>query len=844
MRINFLTLAGWMLACTLAAQSDGSLDPTFNPNDAGYGTGHGIEGWSMSALPLPGGGILVGGYIQGYNCTPVHNLVRLHPDGRLDESFLPSPGFQVGAFAMRSDTIVAGGTTAQYLLRRILPDGTLVPTAIFPVGGNGPNGEVKHLKFLPDGRLAIAGAFTQYNGVARNRIAVANADGSLNTAFMPGAGPDGEVAAMAVDHAGGIIIGGDFSNYNGVPCNKVIRLNSDGGIDPGFSAGTINGAVLAIAIDTSGRILIGGRFTSVNGTERNHIARLHPDGSVDTSLDPGDGAEEDPEGGESDIRALAIYSDGKIAIAGAFLTYDNSPARGLARIFDNGEIDPTFSASGGLGLNDLDIDPAGNLILAGSWLDRLLPTGEKDPSFNPGTGVSGVASSGVDNIVVQSNGKVLISGSFSSYNGQRTLGGITRIMPDGEAVDPSFDAGSGFNYAVNKLLLDQDGKILAAGRFTTFNNASARCLIRLLPDGGIDPSFQPGTGTTGFSWLNALAIQPTDGKILAGGMFSSFNNEPRNSIVRLNHDGSLDTTFDAGSGPGSGNQYTTIEAIAIQPTNGQILVGGNFTTFAGAPRGRIARLNADGSVDSTFTPVGANLSVGVIRVLSSGKILIGGSFTNYNGIPCNGIARLHADGSLDETFDPGSGLFDIYGINVRDIIVQPDNSLLINGYFQTVDGIARPGLARLTADGELDQSFDPGGLMGCNTDHVGVSAIAQQGGDKLLIGGGFVGFAGTGRNCIARLYNDIGTEVEERGRDFFQLFPNPTTGLLTLALDGITGHAEAVMFDAQGRQMGTTIRLDDARRHTMDLSKEANGLYMLRIVSDAGVVTKHVFLQH
>ena len=131
--------------------------------------------------------------------------------------------------------------------------------------------------------------------------------------------------------------------------------------------------------------------------------------------------------------------------------------------------------------------------------------------------------------------------------------------------------------------------------------------------------------------MSALALQP-DGKILIGGAFLFFNGTARNRLARLNADGTLDLTFNPGSGA---NDF--VSAIAVQP-DGKIIIGGAFTIYNGSSRLRIARLNSDGSVDPTFGGVPDDV-VRAIVVQPDGKILIGGDFFLYNGSSRNHIVR-------------------------------------------------------------------------------------------------------------------------------------------------------------------------------------------------------------
>jgi uncharacterized delta-60 repeat protein len=265
--------------------------------------------------------------------------------------------------------------------------------------------------------------------------------------------------------------------------------------------------------------------------------------------------------------------------------------------------------------------------------------------------------------------------------------------------------------------------------------------MTLAQTGSIDHSFNPtdigfGNGDGANNWVRSTVLQP-DGKILIGGSFTAYNGTTRNSIARLNADGSLDASFNPGTGA---NDW--VHSIALQP-DGKILIGGKFTAYNGTTRNRIARLNTDGSLDASFNPgTGADHWVNSIALQPDGKILIGGEFTAYNGTTSNYIARLNTDGSLDASFNPRTGA-DHW---VNSIALQPDGKILIGGYFDTYNGTTRNRIARLNTDGSLDASFNPG--TGAND---GVRSIALQPDGKILIGGLFTAYNGTGRNRVARI---------------------------------------------------------------------------------------------
>jgi len=358
-----------------------------------------------------------------------------------------------------------------------------------------------------------------------------------------------------------------------------------------------NERIYSIALQTDGKIIIVGLFTTYNGVSRNRIARINVDGSLDYSFDPGTGA-------NGFVYSAALQTDGKIIIAGIFTSYNGVSRNRIARLNTGGNLDATF---------------------------------------DPGTG----ADADIREIALQSDGKIIISGIFTSYNGT-SRNRIARLNTDG-SLDATFDPGTGFNVAYAAAIAFQtDGKIIVGGYFTSYNGTGRNCIARLNTDGSLDATFDPGTGASAAP--EVIAIQ-TDDQILIAGIFTSYNGTSRNRIARLNIDGSLDATFDPGSGANN-----IIYSLAIQ-TDDQILIGGNFTSYDGTARNRIARINADGSLDATFDPgSGANNYVFAISIQTDDKIIIAGQFISFDGDTANRIARLNTDGELD--------IVDVYGWSI------------------------------------------------------------------------------------------------------------------------------------------------------------------------------------
>jgi uncharacterized delta-60 repeat protein len=223
----------------------------------------------------------------------------------------------------------------------------------------------------------------------------------------------------------------------------------------------------------------------------------------------------------------------------------------------------------------------------------------------------------------------LVGGFFTSYSGV-SRNRIIRLNTDG-SIDTSFVIGTGFNTIVETIQLQPDGKILVGGQFATYSGVSSNRIIRLNTDGSIDASFVIGSGFNGT--IQPIQLQ-TDGKILVGGLFTSYSGVSSGRVIRLNTDGSVDTGFVIGTGFNN-----SVYSIQLQPDS-KILIGGTFTSYSGVSRNRIIRLNTDGSIDTSFV-IGTGFSgIPYISLQSDGKILVGGTFTSYNGSLYNRIIRL------------------------------------------------------------------------------------------------------------------------------------------------------------------------------------------------------------
>src|SRR3989339_493913 len=288
--------------------------------------------------------------------------------------------------------------------------------------------------------------------------------------------------------------------------------------------------------------------------------------------------------------------------------------------------------------------------------------GTEDTDFytNLGTGFDNSVSA----IAVQSDGDVVLGGGFSSLNGNARLY-LVRLNSDGTE-DTAFytNLGTGFDSNVSAIAVQSDGDILVGGSFSTLNGNERLSLVRLNSDGTEDTDFYTNLGTGFASTVNKIEVQ-SDGDILVGGAFGTFNDNTRNRIVRLNSDGTEDTAFytNLGTAVSVGN----INDIAVQ-SDGDIVLVGSFTSFNGSTRNRIVRRNSDGTEDTDFyTNLGTGFGsfINSVFIQSDGDILLGGFFSTFNGSTRNRIVRLNSDGTEDTAFYTNLGTG--FGSSVADI---------------------------------------------------------------------------------------------------------------------------------------------------------------------------------
>jgi len=351
--------------------------------------------------------------------------------------------------------------------------------------------------------------------------------------------------------------------------------------------------------------------------------------------------------------------------------------------------------------------PAGGYFLTGAFTDyenratKDLPVGNVaqinavgavETALKFGIGANYLVNSVTRISSGSENGKFLIAGNFSSFNTKRTnranINSITRLNVDGtldstiiDVVnatpnDPSKNRDTvptfngGVQGTIKKIFIYND-QIYAVGNFDyylrafyerstydskVFDRVLMRQMVRMNMDGSLDQTFHYNAGTK--QSPNAAngsindAIQLPDGKLVLVGTFTTFNGVSRNRVVRINLDGSVDNSFNIGTGADD-----EITSITYNATTNKLLVGGTFKSFNGQPRTGVAMLDADGALTTSFTF--PSLSGGIVSFagqLNNGKIVVAGSFNLYRNILRQGFMILNADGTLASGYN-NTGVF-------------------------------------------------------------------------------------------------------------------------------------------------------------------------------------------
>jgi len=404
-------------------------------------------------------------------------------------------------------------------------------------------------------------------------------------------------------------------------------------LDTTFQNPNLNGVVQAVAVQSDGRIVVGGNFTTAGGGNQpsSNLARFLADGSLDPSF-----AVQYIDG---EIYAIAIQSDGKILIGGSFRDVNNLTRHKAARLESNGDVDVGFDPNFDDNVWAIAVDDQGRILFGGDFMTaggeahnfiaRYSDAGVVDSAFTAPVPTT------VFSIAVTSGGKIVAGGgSF-----------VDRFNADGTQ-DTGFLSQT-FNGSVYKVALQDDGKILAGGSFTTVGATNRSRIARLNVDGSADPSF---ANTNLGGDVRGLAIQ-ADGKVVVTGAFRADNGPsapPRNYLLRLTGTGALDLSF---GDPSLNNGGRTV----VLQQNGNILVGGDFTAAGANGYGRLARflwaffnLSVTAPANGTVTGSLGGIDCGTVCSAQLGS----GTSVTLTAIPATGYVFAGWGGGCAGTTNP------------------------------------------------------------------------------------------------------------------------------------------------------------------------------------------------
>lgn len=824
---TFTTVGGVARNRIARMNADGTLDATFDPN---------ANNTVSSAVVLPDGRIMIGGDFTQVGGVTANHLARLLSDGTVDTSVTLYAYNSVGDLALQPDGRVL---VADYGVSRIKPDGTVDIGFMNSLDSSAPSSMAP----LEDGRiLGASNGFYQANGVYRYALARLLPDGDVDASFDPGFAST-SLSSLAVCPDGAIVAGGSFTTVGGyarsraalfiggtatqsltvtapdriewvrsgpAPAVTQVRflLSTDHGttFTPLPDATYQNGRwqVQGIVLPTEGQLRATGRTTSgrYNGSSgmvqciaafgRAAAPEIRIDsadtgiangGAIDLGAVPPLDSKEVTlrisNTGEADLTGVTVAIDGPDASLFQVVTTPTAVVHAGCFTLLTIRFAPTSTGARSAMLhmvsNDsdessYDIALSGNGVLsANADLTSLSVSGvQLSPIFAPAT-TSYAIDIPFNKTSLSITPKTAQMSAAVTINGQPVISG---------AVAPDVPMNVGIN-VISIVVTAQDGVTTKAYEITATRAPTEAA-------GDLDLSFT----TQADDKVTCTAALP-DGGLMLGGQFLTMAGQPRSNIARLNQNGDLTASVTLEITPYPSFRWADVQAVAVQP-DGKVILGGHFGSIAGNAKPWLARLNADGSLDTDFPANKTNSQLLAILPLPDGKILIGGDFSFVGSSSKKCLARLNNDGSLDSTFGGSPNN------TVSSIARQSDGQIVVGGTFTSVGGTTRNRVARLTANGALDSSFNP--------DADGsVYAVALQPDGKVLLAGAFTSVGGVTRNRLARLNSDgsVDTTFPDLGASSsllelaLQCDGRIIVGGLTTSVSGI-GRASTARLNADG----------------------------------------------
>ncbi len=580
---------------------------------------------------------------------------------------------------------------------RLLNDSVVDPTFN---SGKGFNNDVNKIVVLPGNKLMVMGAFTTYSDVNINYLMRLNADGTPDLSFVPNFDFGSVLNDFVVQPDGMVVVVGKFTTYSGYARKNIVRLKANGNLDLSFNCGDINnGDLKKVLLQSTGKIILTGEFDAYQSQPASSIVRLMSNGDVDQTFScvlklnykdmnyrP-----------YAVIRNIHVHENDEISISHDGYPYDdifyryNSDGGFISKypflitaksiFLQNGNILNTREIGNGYSFpQEVTVD--GTVVkqyAAKGWMGYLWDR----------------SGSELGNItypfpMFEIDSEIYVCGSYyENYTNK-----VRRFVRLGNTeIDPTFLPSGGPNFSVTYMAKYSTNKLVLLGGFSRIGTKSARSIVIVDSMCNIVPGFDAGTGFNGPALC--MAVQP-DGKIIVGGDFTSYNNQTANRLVRLMPDGAIDPAFIVGAGP----DYPVYDIQLIDTD--KILIAGVFGTYQGADASNIIFLNQGGSINTTLNVNIGTGTNGRIRKLhrNGNYIYVIGDFNYYNGNLRKHIVRINLDGSFDPSFDVGQGDNGL----LNDAVVLGDKIYVV-GQFTSFSNFATSYMARLKLNGSIDNSF-------------------------------------------------------------------------------------------------------------------------------------------
>ncbi len=847
---KLLITSVWLLVVvsplgTFAQTPGPGIDPTFASPTQIF-----LQGYARQVIQQANGGrVVFGTFSQVAGVNVPNGLARLLPgSNQIDAVFQANtaglittgivdaivslPGNKVLLYSTTNAPISLGSVSHPGLLR-LNADGT--PDANFNIGV-AANSYINGLGVQPDGKILLSGYFTQFNGQPTNRLIRLNTDGTLDVAFQAaGSGPNGTVFRIVMQPGGKILLTGDFTSIHGQAVGMVARLLPNGTLDASFSTVPVPANLFSVdlATQSDGKILV--NFFHGQGvvpTGWQPLMRLLPDGTLDPSFQTGTnfGSFYAPYsfGGS----ALTVQPDDRILVTSTYPDYNGQPIGPVVRLLTNGNLDPSFQTLqttnplevGGYYAprppGTLQLLPNGQILLNYALLNA---DGTPDPGFAPALKNPGA----LYDVARQPDGRLLVGGYFSEIGGV-AANGVARLSATG-VPEAAFAANAATNFGgiVQRLGLQPDGKVVAAGNFTRLGGLVRAGLGRLNVDGTPDVGFAPALLTRGAQppLVSALALQ-ADGNVLVAGNFAP----PPGAMANANQNNArlLGTTgqFDSGFQPLT--NFDVYEWL-VQPDNKPVAAGSGTA-------GMVRRVLLSGAADPAFvpTPLANSQDRGASLALdATGRLYVGGRFDQVGSVFTSDVARLLPNGAPDASFSASFAGQSAYVVTVA---VQPNGRLLVGGTVPDAPGVYY-GTARLLADGSRDGSYSP--FLG-PARYVGRLLVQPDG--AIVAAGAFQAVAGQPLVGLVRLLDTHVLAVSTAQREMVtQVWPVPAHSQLHLALDAAAVPTRVELCDALGRAVRA--QTVSAMALTLDIAGLPAGLYVLRVRYATGWVSQHVVVE-